>query len=177
MPSPTSWKRPLKRYGFGDAHQAPRSPLGGDHAHQSVRGEGVSGSRGIVTPHPSRHASRFACLAGSPLPQGERGLSLRANNNLRHTGEKPVSRAAGSTSVALDSGFPRDDENRQAYPVPIPASQSALTMHPPRPSKGRSREALRRRGGMRRLRVSSQRGTRAAAELPPGPNEVPPGAG
>ncbi len=55
----------------------------------------------------------------------------------------------------------------------IPAFQTSLMMPPPRPSKGRSREALRRRDGVRRLRALSQQGTRAAAELPPGPLGVP----
>ena len=60
-----------------------------------------------------------------------------------------------------------------SYPRTIPAFQTSLIMPPPRPSKGRSREASRRRDEVRRLRASSQRGTRAAAELPPGPLGVP----
>ena len=60
-----------------------------------------------------------------------------------------------------------------SYAHIIPVSGTSLMMHPPRPSKGRSREALRRRDEVRRLRASSQRGTRAALELPPGPLGVP----
>jgi hypothetical protein len=45
-------------------------------------------------------------------------------------------------------------------------------MRPPRPLRGVSRGVVRR-DGVRRLRASSQRGTRAALELPPGPLGVP----
>jgi hypothetical protein len=51
--------------------------------------------------------------------------------------------------------------------------KTARIIRTPRPSKGRSREALRRRDGVRRLRAFSQEGTRAALELPPGPLGVP----
>jgi hypothetical protein len=67
-------------------------------------------------------------------------------------------------------------EDRAHLPSPagrdarlIPAQKTARIMCSPRPSKGRSREALRRRDGVRRPRASSQRGTRAAVELPPDP--------
>ena len=58
-------------------------------------------------------------------------------------------------------------------PRVITAFQTTRIMHPPRPSKGRSREALRRRDEVRRPRASSQRSTRAALGLPPGPLGVP----
>ena len=75
--------------------------------------------------------------------------------------------AARKTAAARDKSRLPSPAGRDARL--IPAQKTARIMCSPRPSKGRSREALRRRDEVRRLRASSQRGTRAAVELPPGP--------
>jgi hypothetical protein len=67
----------------------------------------------------------------------------------------------------------RDKPGHDEWRV-IPACQTRLTLHPPRPSEGRSREALRRRDEVRcPCGLRSQRSARGGAGLPPGPLRGP----
>ena len=84
----------------------------------------------------------------------------------------------GENSWMTGTSTGHDRRGRDSVPPPKggncrPALRACRMMPPPRPSKGRSREALRRRDEVRRPRAVSQDGTRAAAELPPGPLGVP----
>jgi len=83
---------------------------------------------------------------------------------------KAGNQSRNSVLVALDPGLRRDDAFMVSYPQPIPASQTALTLVPPRPSEGALSRGVAKAGwGAVPLRASSQRSTRGGAGLPPGP--------